>query len=270
MASVPPDGFDAGSPYPVEPNSSLPKTLGVLNIVFACVLMLCGLCAGANVGMQAVMGPMMAAQREQLTQTLQAEHQAKLKKLQDDIDATDDEEEKSALQAKLKKEQAMPVPTIPDTTKMVASPVMKTYMLADAVTGVLLNLLMLASGIGLLALKEWGRSLALWVAGLKIIRLVALYGYCALVVAPEWAQQVRRVFDEINKSVPQGGKTISPQEMNQMTTVMGAMMTGTCIAMIVLGAIYPLVLLVALTRRRVKAAFAAPILDVRPDDGYGR
>src|SRR5205823_4367591 len=194
---------------------------------------------GVNVGAQTVMGPMMAAQREQMTQTLRAEHDAKLKKLQDDIDAADDEEEKAALQAKLKKEQALPVPTIPDTSKMVAAPVIQAYMVTDAASGLLLNLLMLVSGIGLLALKGWGRVLALWVAGLKIVRLVALYGYCALAVAPVWAQQMRTMMEEINQSVPQGGKAMRSEEVNQFTTVMGAMMTGACIAMIVLGAIYP-------------------------------
>ena len=46
-------------------------------------------------GVQAAFGPMMAAQREQMQQAMRAEHQAQLTKLQTEIEAAKDEEEKN-------------------------------------------------------------------------------------------------------------------------------------------------------------------------------
>jgi hypothetical protein len=265
MASLPPDDAEVPLVPLVEPNPGLAKTVGVLNIVFGALLMLCGICAGANLGLQSALSPMMAAQREQMQQTMRAGQQAQLKKLQDEIDATDDEEEKAALQAKLKVLQAQPVPVMPDTSKWMTAPEMKVYVLADAITGSVLNLLMLISGVGLVALKEWARRLALWVASLKILRLAALYGYFAVAVAPVVAQQFREMMEEMSKAQPPGQKGFGPDQLAQVTTTIGMVMTGTAIAMIVLGSIYPLVQLVLLTRPGVRAACAGRL----PEYGVG-
>src|SRR5262249_60773405 len=61
---------------------------------------------------------------------------------------------------------------------------MSWYFCADFVTGPVLNLLMLAAGIGLTQLRVWARTLALWVAVLKLVRLVVLTASFVVVVVP--------------------------------------------------------------------------------------
>lgn len=255
---------DADSDLPVtpfrEPNTGVPKTIGILNIVFGVLLLLCGVCSGLNVVTQSAFGPMIAAQQKQIQQALEAERQAKLKKLQEQEEAAEDEQEKAKIQAQQKVVRAQPMPVAPDTSKFMTAPGVQGYMIADALSGIALNVLMIISGIGLLALKEWGRLVAVWVAAIKVIRLVAIYGYFALAVAPVMAQQFRAMFEEMAKAAPPGPKAPSPEELAQISTVMGATMTGTAIGMIVLGSIYPVVVLILLTRARVKAAFATQSL----------
>jgi hypothetical protein len=70
------------------------------------------------------------------------------------------------------------------------------YIWVDVVTGPILNLLMLAAGIGLTQMKSWARRLGLWVATLKIVRLVALTVLLMIFVIPHTS----RVFHAISRS----------------------------------------------------------------------
>src|SRR6202040_3864502 len=67
------------------------------------------------------------------------------------------------------------------------------YLWADLATGPVLNLLMLASGVGLTQLRVWARKMALWVAVLKIVRILALTLIFTLVIVP----QASRAIDSI-------------------------------------------------------------------------
>jgi hypothetical protein len=259
----------------VEPNPSAAKTIGVLNIVFGACLLLCGLCFGLYMTAAAAMGPMMAVQQQQVQQQMQqaaeTQRQEELKELQKREKASKDEKEKAELQARQKALQVpQPVPKLPDMTQFMRDARFQGYWLTDVGTGLLLNLVMLVTGIGLVGLKEWGRVTGLWVAALKILRLIVLYSFYALVIAPVMVQQFKAMMEEMTKAVPPGGKAPRPEELGQMATVMGAMTTGTAIGMIILGAIYPVVVLIVLTRPRVKAACAAPPPDLDRQSGAAR
>ena len=54
----------------------------------------------------------------------------------------------------------------------------------DLASNLILNLLMFIAGIGLIRVKEWGRTLGVWVAALKIVRLLALTASMIVVVVP--------------------------------------------------------------------------------------
>ncbi len=60
-----------------------------------------------------------------------------------------------------------------------------------------LNLALLASGIGLLASRSWGRKTGVWVSVLKIVRLVAVYGFAISVVAPVFAQRMSQALGKM-------------------------------------------------------------------------
>jgi hypothetical protein len=245
---------------PVQPNTGGPKAIGVLNIVFGTLLLLCAICSSINLAMQSAMGPMMQAQQQQLQQAMKAEREQQLQELRDLEQAAKDEKEKANLQARQKALQAQPVPKMPDFTKFTQNAHLTVYAIADIVTGLILNIAMIISGIGLLALKEWGRVTALWVAGLKIVRLVALYSIFAVVVVPVLVRSMtsmfEEMFDELAKAGPPGARGPGPAELSQMAMGMGTMMTAFAIGMIVLGVIYPAIVLIVLTRPSVKAACA--------------
>lgn len=253
---------------PLAPNTSAAKTIGVLNIVFGCLLLLCVACSSLNLVLQSAMGPMMAAQQQQVQQALQAERQRKVQELQELEKAAEDEKEKAELRGKQKVLQAQPIPKMPDMTKFTQDTRFQGYSIADMVSGFLLNILMVVAGIALVCLKEWGRVTAIWVAALKIVRLIALYGFFVVVVVPiiteQFTSMFRDMFDDMARAAPQGQKVPGPAELGQMGTVMGVMMTASAIGMIIFGVIYPIVVLIVLTRPRVKAACAAPAAGALP------
>jgi hypothetical protein len=248
--------IDAGAVFPqVEPNPSIPKTIGTLNIIFGSLLLLCGACTVASTVMQIVMAPMMEAQQRQMQATIEAAHQAEIAAARKMEDEAKTPKEKAALMAQRKALEAQPVPKMPDMSKMgvTANPQFVAYTLVDAGTGCLLNIAMLVAGIGLISLKEWARRLALWTAGIKIARLFGMYGFFIIVLAPQYAKLWTDMFAEMGKQA-RGG--IPPQQIAAITSTMTIMMASVAVAMIVLGSIYPAVSIYCLTRPDAKAACA--------------
>jgi len=77
-----------------------------------------------------------------------------------------------------------------------------------------------------------------------------------LVLAPVLAKQFMEMFEEVLKSAPPGQGAPGPAQIAQMGTSMGYMLTGTAVGMVVLGGIYPVIVLIVLTRPSAKAACA--------------
>jgi ABC-type multidrug transport system fused ATPase/permease subunit len=249
-------------PRPKEqPKTSIPTTIGILNIVVGSLLLLCVLCSSLNMMIQ---GPMMGMQQQQFQQAMQAERQQMLLQLQEREKASNDEKEKAELRGKQKALEGQPLPKMPDFNKFTQDVQHQGFMIVDLVTGSVLNVLMLVSGIALCCYKEWGRVTAIWVAVLKIVLLVALYTFFALVVVPVMVKgfntMFQEMFEEMAKAAPPGRKmpTPPPGELAQLGMFMGIAMTATAVAMIIFGSIYPIVVLILLTRPRVKAALASP------------
>src|SRR5581483_6976284 len=259
----PPARDDDAVPPPFvgpPPNTGAPKVIGVLNIVFGCLLLVCGICSSLNLALQSALGPMMAGQNQGFQQAMRDERQRQVRALEEQEKAAEDEKEKAELRAQQKAIQARPLPQMPDMSKFARDVQFQVYFIVDMASGFLLNIAMIVAGAGLCGLREWGRVAALWVAGLKIVRLVAVYGFFALAVVPGMVQQItatfREMFDEMAKAGPPGQKMPGAAELAQMSTAMGVMMTAGAIVMVVLGVIYPAIVLIVLTRPRVKAACA--------------
>jgi hypothetical protein len=261
-----PPAYDDDEPYPPfaerRPRTAIPKTIGILNIVFGSLLLLCVICSGLSLAMQsAMMGPMFAAQQQQLQQIQEADRQQKLLELDNLEQAAQNDNEKAAIQARRQALKAQPVPKMPDMAKFMQNRSLQVYGIADFVTGLILNVLMVVSGIGLVCYKEWGRQLGLWVAALKIVRLVALQTTFILVVVPDmtkaFTDMFQEMFQEVAKAGPPGQRVPGAAEIAQMGTAMGIMYTAMAIGMVILGVIYPIIVLILLSRPRVKTACAA-------------
>jgi hypothetical protein len=237
-----------------QPDASTPKTIGVLNIIFSSLLLLCGTCGTVYTMMLVVAGPLMQANEGNMKDTMQQIRDKELEERDRQIEKTDDADVKQQLQAERDKRAAEPV-VVPDFTKVygMSDPRVTGYYLVDLFSALLLNLGMLVSGIGLIGIKEWGRRLGIWVARLKLLRLVVLYGIFLAVVMPIQVESMREGFAEMEKMAPARGNR-PPNMPAAVATGMTYTLAGTAIGMVVLGAIYPAISWLLLRRESVKAA----------------
>jgi hypothetical protein len=120
-----------------------------------------------------------------------------------------------------------------------------------------LNLLLLTAGIGLVMRRPWGLKLGLIVAALKILRLVAVYGYAATVLAPQVAQGMAKFQLQQMQTMAQsqGNKPLPPElTVELMTRWLSIWLTSCAAGMIIIGMIYPVVSLWLLSRPGARAA----------------
>jgi hypothetical protein len=235
--------------------------IGTLNVLFASVMMLCGACSGASMIMQVAMAPLtegyQKAMQETMTEQAKKERQARIDALQAQEDAATTEEEKAQFAAQRQTLEQRPAPEIPMLDMMAAyrGPQIVGYLVADFASGLVFNALLFASGIGLLAAKSWGRKLGVWVAALKIVRLVAVYGFAIIFVVPVFSQKMGEAMEKMTTQIPQkpGGPPMPPMGQT-IATVYGIGLSSGAVAMIIFGAIYPIIMLWVLTRPKVKVA----------------
>jgi hypothetical protein len=85
---------------------------------------------------------------------------------------------------------------------------LQAWYVIEFLSGILLNELMLASGIGLVQFRPWGRSLEIWTAGAKVVRLLIVYLDAALVIVPIVSEKLGKMsiqqFKAMGKPVPPG------------------------------------------------------------------
>ena len=140
------------------------------------------------------------------------------------------------------------------------------YLWADVVTGPILNLLMLASGLGLMQLKRWARTMGLWVAAAKLVRLAALTIFLVAMVIP----RMSKVADELMASdfgrvlitsalaqqgARQGGDVpVAQIDPKDLVPIMTGMSDIAAVLLLGFGAIYPALTLVVLSRPAARAA----------------
>ncbi|HEX8200536.1 MAG TPA: hypothetical protein VF590_08610 [Isosphaeraceae bacterium] len=241
----------------VLPTPRGPKTIGVLNIVFGSLLLLCIPCVGAYMALIANLGSIMAAQ----TQAMQAQQKAMQQQSLADLAQREAEAATEAEKAQIQSERQalLTRPTQPAMPNMdlmtggMKDPRVVAHYVADFGSGMLLNVLMLAAGIGLVRLREWGRRMSLWVAGLKLARLLAVTASVIVVVVPVTTRNMQRAFAELQQ---QAGPAPAQGQPNaaEMAQSLGTMSTVYAIGLLILGAIYPAITLAVLTRPGSRAA----------------
>ncbi len=247
---------------PVEPPTSAHRVIGILNLIFGGLMLLCGACTAANFVLQAAMAPMTESMQKSMQQSMNAqmkvEHEKKLADLQEQVQAATDEDERARLETEIEElEQEKPA-EMPEIDMMAAyrNPQIIGFMWTDMCSAVVLNILLaVASGIGLLAAKAWARKLALWTAAIKIVRLIGVYGYAIAVVVPIYSKIMSDMMEKFTTALPRRPGTPPMPPMGQMFgTFYGVAMSAGAILMIVVGSIYPIVVLWVLSRPKVKAA----------------
>jgi hypothetical protein len=241
----------------VLPKPGIPKTFGILNIIFGVVLMLAGFCLS---GFTMVM-PMALemAEKEQKTQQAKADadYKAKLKEIDDRLTAAKTDDEKKTIQVEKDTAVASPPPTPPDIsaiTGMYKNPTIMGFTLGFYGSGAIMNLFLLISGIGLVRLKPWGRSMAVGLASIQILRIVGLLAVYLVVVQPVYIVEFNKMMtafanDPQLKNAP--GNVGQSLEMAKAMTSMGGIFAvgGAIVAMI-----YPILTIILLSTKGAKAA----------------
>jgi hypothetical protein len=251
------------APIPLEtgPDRVTPKVFGILNIIFALGLMVCNLCYSFYGLLPSFMNAATdLPRREAIEEREEARQQ--LEQLKADERRVKDEEQKAEIARKRKPLEtrlaAPPPPAVEHSAWK--EPRYFIHFAADFITGELLNVLMLIAGIGLLRLSRWGRTLAIWVAWLKIARLALLGLSMALLVAPVVTRGTTEWEVQDQPQAPGPKPAVTPQVAWQL----GAAATAWGVGLFLAGSIYPVLMIVMLGRRRVHDAFDEPKHPIEP------
>jgi len=257
--------FEPGTRY-VVPNPRLLSTLGTLNILFGTCLLLCAL---GNTVYVIVAVPQLNKAMEGIQKKVEADQEAKKKASLETLDEQEktakSDEEKAEITAKRKEILARKnvafMPGLKSTKDFgFENPRLIAYVWVDFFTAFVLNVLLLASGIGLVMRKLWGLRLALGVAVAKIIRLILCYGYVAIEIVPAQAVSMSKAVVEMIQQQHQtgAGPPAAPQMYETLVRFYSIMGAVVCVGMILVGMIYPIILLWLLSRPAAKAACEVP------------
>jgi len=265
-SSLPVNPFDsphsAGSYMsPRVANTSIPRTIGILNVVFGALLSLCGLFAFGQAALMFAMGPSLNRMMTEVRTTFETqsdESEQKIQELLELEEAAESEEDRASLKAEreaaeveLDQLKAIPeaFPGMVNPMTMISDPRIAVFGIVNEGTGLILNVLLVISGVGLIGFKEWARKLSLGVVGFKLVRLVVVTTYQILVIAPLMAAQMKGMMDAMAQ---QAGPGAPP--MRGFGAMMTGMQSAGAVFWLIGGSIYPIIVLVCLTRERVKAA----------------
>ena len=249
----------AASPGKPLPNYRTTRLLGIFNIVFASCLMIFGLCMTGVVMIQPMLINAMNETQKKFEERDFAARKAQLDAIEKAAAAATTDAEKEAFAAERKEIESRPkaqMPGMMDMSKLMNQPMLQGFTWVEILTGLGLNIVMLVSGIGLLKYRGWARNLAIWSALLKIARLFLVYGFFILAVVPPMSQAIGEMVgqmmvaqqaNQVKVTGPMPDAVLLTKVYTIMYSVIGA-------GMIMVGSIYPGVMLWFLTRPRVKAA----------------
>ena len=233
------DGSHSGreKPLPV-----LLVAVGVLNILAGLV------CCPMN-GFS-MLSPMMFGGVQQMLegvedQQLQA-RQGQLDTLDEDIAAAETKDERLLLQKE--RELVLSQPPVLRASKMYSAytePRTAAWFIADGVTGLLGNILLLISGIGLLTRKSWGRKIALGVSCYKLLMGVGSSIWYGFVVMPSMFENMANLSGGLSGA--------PPPNLGLSIQLIGAI---TSMLMFLYCSIYPVAVLVILNLESIRKVYA--------------
>lgn len=241
------------TPVAAAPDTATLRVFGILNILFS----LLAACVAAYALMMALYMPLLAKTAEQAEQTAQESNAAQIETLEEEEAAATTEEEQAEIRAEIEDLEAASETKVPNPLAAMTDPKVNLYGMVDGFTGLFFNLLMFISGVGLLFRKEWARKLAIWTAGLKIVRLVGLQAVNIVVIIPIRMKLMQEMYEQMNI----GGQGVAIPEM---AGIQGMMFTAWAVVLLVVGCVYPALTWWFLSRPGVKVA-CQPNVEITPN-----
>jgi hypothetical protein len=245
----------------VIPNPQLPRSFGTMNIVFGAIMLLVG---AGSIAWMVFMPVFFKGIQDTVRQQLENEKANRLTKiaeLKDQIKTAKTEEEKAQLQNRV---QAMESVNPPDLTgfdevmNTANDPRIVAYTFTELGAGIVLNIAMIISGIGLLTLAEWARRLALAVAWLKIARWVAIVGATTFLVVPittaKMQPWIRNIQAQTAGKTGRGASSATFAMMSQGTAIFSVV---SAVGSALVACVYPVCVIWFLNRPQARAACLA-------------
>jgi hypothetical protein len=258
--SIYPENSTMGSqekPQWVVPNPQIPRTFGLLNIIFGVLMLVVGMGYAAWFVMAPTVTKAMQEQMVKQQADMKARRDSQIADLKRQEDAAKTEEEKQSLKAARESVLATPQPdftAFADLSGMnlLGDPRLAIYYFSEVGAGILLNLLMIIAGAGLMAMADWGRRLSVGVAWLKILRWVAMTVVLLVLVLPITMEKMDQAFTKIQQTQPAGAAApIKSSDLARISAITGAVFA---VLGAVAGSIYPALSLWFLTRPSARAA----------------
>jgi hypothetical protein len=229
----------------VVPNPQIPRSFGLMNIIFGALTLLISVGYGVWFLYMPAFSRQMQAGIEQQEAQVQAENTKRIDELKKQEAAAKTKEEKEELKDERESLEQHKPPTITGMGDMMGMNVMKdprvaAYYYGEVLVAIVLNVLMIVSGAGLLALTEWGRRLGVLVAQLKILRWIVMTVLTMVLVLPITMEITRKALKTAEAQIAaQGGGRGMPiplTEFARIGTIVGAV--GVILSAIV-ASIYP-------------------------------
>jgi len=190
----------------------------------------------------------MAQTMEEASEEADAFNAQQIEDLNQQLQAATTEEEKEEISTQIEDLELEDEINVPNPFLAMNNPTMNLYGIIDGSTGLLFNLIMFVTGVGLLLRKEWARKLAIWTAALKIVRLLILQSINMVYIIPIQAKSMQEMF----KQMDVGGQGQGP-DMSQMASMQGGMMMAWAVVMLIAGCVYPALSIWFLSRPGVQA-----------------
>jgi hypothetical protein len=232
------------------------RVVGIVNIIFATCLILFGLCMGAYITALPILGRTLTEVQKSADKKMEAKRQEELKSIEEALKKAATEEEKQQLEEEREAISTRPKVQITqaiDPSMMgLNDPKVQAYYWIELASGLILNVAMIAAGIALVRQKPWGITLGIGTAVAKIVRLVVVYTYFALVVASIIAQRSAEMVGRMMSQQQAMLGTAEPPAIDSSPLVQVYERVYGLIpfVVIVLGSLYPAISLYVLTRAR--------------------
>jgi hypothetical protein len=205
----------------------------------------------------------MVGQVEEQQAKSKAEREAKITELKAKEEAAKTQEEKDSLKDEREAVESNFEPDLSGMNEIMNWNVftdirLAIYSFSEVIAGMILNVLMAISGVGLLRLAEWGRRLAINVSWLKIVRWAAMIVVTLVLILPITVQKAQKMTDSIQAQIQAQAKASGRPAPAMPFMNMGMFMSiAGAVAMVfiaLISSIYPALSIWYLTRPPARAA----------------
>lgn len=262
------------SPF-LEPGMVIPKPqtariFGILNIIFAVVLIFFAYSSAFMLMFAPAGAAVMKAWQKGMERQIRLENTRQIQRLEKLVEAARTDVKRAQHQARLDQVKAQPVMNFASMSmgfEQLEDKSIRNYSLVEAGLGAVMNIVMLVAGFGLLQLKDWGRQISIWLSGVKLVWIFVALIYMVVVIFPLQARLTQKQLQDTMVMQTKGGgrAAVSPVNPQQMSQFVMASSTASAVFGVLIAATYPVLSIWMLSRPPVRAACRSPKSDLPPE-----